>query len=190
MIGAVLAGGAGRRLGGEGKAAHLLAGRPLISYAAAALAAVCERVAVVCKRETALPDLPDLPSLERWEEPDEPRHPLVGILYALERADAPVLVCGADMPFLTADACRSMLMAAGGAGAPAAVAMAGGVLQPVFGVYSPRALERLRAEPPGVALTEAVERLRPAKVALPPRLVAGVNTPEELADAEAVLQAG
>ena len=34
---------------------------------------VCARVAVVCKRDTALPPLPD--GVERWDEPDEPRHP-------------------------------------------------------------------------------------------------------------------
>jgi len=157
----------------------------LIAYPVAVLLAVCERVAVVCKRET---DLPDVGPVERWEEPDQPRHPLIGIVHALERAGEPVLVCGADMPFVTADACRSMLSAAGAASARAAVASAGGTLQPVLAVYSPAALEDLRAEPPDVPLIEAVERLQPTKVALPPRLVAGVNTPAELAEAEAALR--
>ena len=57
MIGAVLAGGRGSRFGRASKPAALLAGRPLASYPVDALGAVCDRVAVVCKRGTELPDL-------------------------------------------------------------------------------------------------------------------------------------
>ena len=184
MIGAVLAGGEGRRLGRGSKAAAQLAGRPLVEYPLEALADVCERVAVVCKRDTLLPELP---GAERWEEPDEPRHPLTGIVHALETAGAPVLVCAADMPFVTADACRTLIQGAGGS--PAVVASAAGVLQPTFGLYAPAALDILRAAPPASPLTRTVEELDPARVALPPSLVRSVNTPEELADAEALLAA-
>lgn len=185
MIGAVLAGGSGRRLGGRrGKPSAVLAGRPLVAYPLAALAVVCERVAVVCKPDT---DLPELAGAERWDEPAEPRHPLTGIVHALETAGAPVLVCAADMPFVTVDACRSLLAAAGSGGAPAAVATADGRLQPVLGVYAPAALEVLRAAEADAPLTATVEALGPARVALPPALVRSVNTPEELAAAEAEL---
>ena len=180
MIGAVLAGGGGRRLGG-GKPGALLGGRPLISYPRATLAAVSDRVAVVCKPGTTLPELE---GAERWDEPDEPRHPLTGIVHALDRAGEPVLVCGADMPFVTGDACRSLLAAAAGS---AAVAVAGGQLEPLLGVYAPAALEQLRDAPPDAALRETVESLDPVRVALPPALVRSVNTPEELAAAEAAL---
>lgn len=109
MIGAVLAGG-GRRRGERGSApAALLAGRPLVSYPVAALAGVCDRIAVVCKEHTTLPKLP---GTERWNESAEPRHPLTGIVHALEMAAGPVLVCAGDMPFVTADACRTLLHAA------------------------------------------------------------------------------
>ena len=184
MIGVVLAGGEGRRLGGGSKAGAQLAGRALVEYPLEALAEVCGRVAVVCKRDT---QLPSLPGAERWDEPDEPRHPLTGIVHALETADAPVLVCAADMPFVTADACRTLLQGAGGS--PAVVATAAGVLQPTFGLYAPAALDVLRAAPPDAALTRTVEALGPARVALPPSLVRSVNTPEQLADAEALLAA-
>jgi molybdopterin-guanine dinucleotide biosynthesis protein A len=185
MIGAILAGGAGRRLGGRrGKPAAELAGRPLVAWPLAAVAAVCDPVAVVCKADTSLPELD---GVQRWDEPDEPRHPLTGIVHALERAGGPVLVCAADMPFVTADACRSLLTAAGTGGAPAAVAVAGGVLQPVLGVYAPVALDALRDAEPDAPLTQTVEALDPARVALPPALVRSVNTPEELAEAEAEL---
>ncbi|MGZ4201509.1 MAG: molybdenum cofactor guanylyltransferase [Thermoleophilaceae bacterium] len=184
MIGAVLAGGAGSRLGAEAKPAALLAGQPLAAYPVGALHEVCERVALVCKRDTKLPPLD---GAERWDEPDEPRHPLTGIVHALERAGEPVLVCAADMPFVTADACRSLL------GAPqksvAVLAAADGVLTPTFGVYAPAALEVLRAAEPDAPLTRTVEALEPTRVALPPRVVQSVNTPEELAEAERLLAA-
>ena len=184
MIGAVLAGGEGSRFGG-GKPAAVLAGRPLVSYPVSALAEVCSRVAVVCKRGTVLPDLD---GAERWEEPDEPQHPLTGIVFALSQADGePVLVCAADMPFVTADACRTLLKAP--AKGPAVVAVADGVLQPTFGLYAPQALDVLRAAPPDTRLTDTVEQLGPVRVALPARLVRSVNTREELADAEKVVAA-
>lgn len=189
MIGAILAGGAGRRLGGRrGKAAAELAGRPLASYPLAALAGVCQRVAVVCKPDTPLPELP---GAERWDEPPQPRHPLTGILHALGVAGGPVLVCAADMPFVTADACRTLLTAAGAArDASAAVAVAGGRLEPALGVYAPAAADALRAAPADAALSAAVESLSPVRVALPAALVRSVNTPDELAAAEAELRGG
>jgi molybdenum cofactor guanylyltransferase len=182
VIGALLAGGSGSRLGPGAKPAVLLAGRPLVAYPADALGEVCERVAVVCKRDS---EVPELPGVERWEEPDEPRHPLTGIVHALDEAAAPVLVCAADMPFVTADACRTLLQAAGSS--PAVVATAEGELQPTFGLYAPAALDVLRAAPADAPLTRTVESLDPARVALPPALVRSVNTPEDLAEAEALL---
>jgi molybdopterin-guanine dinucleotide biosynthesis protein A len=184
VIGAVLAGGAGRRLGGD-KPVALLGGRPLISYPLAALAAVCERVAVVCKPATVLPELD---GVERWDEPEQPRHPLTGIVHALEVAEAPVLVCAADMPFVTSDACRTLLEATGDT--PAVVAIAGGVLQPVLGLYAPAALPTLRSAPPDAPLTETVAALAPVRVALPPALVRSVDTPQELQEAERSLATG
>jgi len=181
MIGAVLAGGGRRGASGSAPGA-LLGGRPLISYPVAALGDVCDRIAVVCKEHTTLPSLP---GTERWNEPAEPRHPLTGIIHALERAAAPVLVSAADMPFITADACRTLMHAA--TSGPAVVATAEAVLQPTFGLYTPAALERMRVAPDDAPLTETVESLDPVRVALPPGLVLSVETADQLADAEAVL---
>ena len=184
MIGVLLAGGEGRRLGGGSKACVEVGGRPLAAYPAAALAAVCTRVAFVAKPGS---ELPTLPGVERWDEPEEPRHPVVGIVHALEQAGEAVLVVGADMPYVTPDACASVI--AGGGGAPAAVGVAARILQPLFAVYAPAALESLRAAPPDGRLTDMVEALRPGRVALPPAIVRSVNTPEDLAEAEAELGA-
>jgi molybdopterin-guanine dinucleotide biosynthesis protein A len=182
MIGVLLAGGAGSRLGGRSKAAVEVGGRPLASYPAAALAAICDAVVFVAKADT---ELPEVDGVERWDEPDEPRHPVVGIVHALERAGGPVMVCAADMPYVTADACAALLTGAGGS--TAAVGVAGGVLQPLFAVYAPGALNGLRAADPDARLTDIVESLEPARVAVPPPIVRSVNTPEELAEAEAEL---
>ena len=168
---------------GGGKAARELAGRALASYPAAALGAVCSRVALIAKADSALPALE---GVEVWIEPDEPRHPVAGLIRALEQAGEGVLVCAGDMPFVTADACRVL---AHGARQPAAVAFACERLQPLLGVYFPSALPALRAAPPDAPLTRTVESLRPALVELPAEVVRSVDTPEALAEAERELRA-
>ena len=175
MNGAILAGGDGTRLGGRSKATLELDGRPLAAHVAAALGAVCAPVAVVCKPDT---ELPELHGVARWDEPVEPRHPLTGIIHALERASGPVLVCAVDMPWVTPDACKSLRDAA--PGAVAAVAVGEGELCPVFAVYAPDALDRLRDARADAPLRETVEALEPARVALPPALLRSVNEPKDL----------
>ena len=173
MIGVILAGGHGRRMGG-GKAARELKGRPLASYPAAALRASCGRVAIVAKRDSRLPLLE---GVERWDEPDEPRHPLTGIVHALERAGEDVLVCAADMPRVTPEACRRLIEAR-------AIAASGGRLQPVFGVYRVEWLDALRAAPADRSLTRTVEALHPPSLDLPADVVLSIDTPETLRAAE------
>jgi len=173
--GAILAGGAGSRLGGVSKAMLELDGRPLAVHVAEVLAQVCELVAIVCKPDT---ELPQIAGVDRLDEPAEPRHPLTGIVHALEQAAGPVLVCAVDMPWVTADACRSLLDAA--PGAPAAVAVGDGEMCPVFAVYAPDALTTLRSAPAGAPLRETVDALDPARVALPPALLRSVNEPADV----------
>lgn len=184
MIGCVLAGGIGRRLGAP-KAAAELTGRALISYPLAALAAVCERVVVVCKRDTELPPL----DAERWDEPDEPRHPIAGIVHALERAGGPVLVCAADMPFVTPVVC-ALIAAELRPGFKAAVAFSDGRLQPLLAAYAPEALEALRTAPQSQPLTRTAESLTPITIGVESEVVFNVNTPGDLAEAERRLRSG
>src|SRR3954465_1942992 len=125
LVGVVLAGGLGRRLGAA-KAPALLAGKPLVAYPVEVLASVCERVVVVAKADTELPPL----DVERWDEPDAPRHPVAGLVHALERARTPILACAADMPFVTPEVLRRIgdgLQA----GVPAAVAFSEDRLEPL-----------------------------------------------------------
>lgn len=184
-IGVVLGGGLGRRLGG-GKAIVALGGRPLISYPLAALQAALGEVRVVAKPDTPLP--PDL-GCEVWSEPAAPRHPLVGIVHALLcAAGRPVLVCAADLPFVTPKLLVALADADPGA-APAVIAARRGSPQPLLGCYQPRAAALLAA-----AAQEATAPVRAAVAAIGPQLhevdptqLFNVNTPEDLRRAGAIL---
>src|SRR3954463_13137923 len=119
---------------GAPKATAGLAGRPLIAYPVAALHTVCERVVVVAKRHTELP-----PELERWDEPDDPQHPVAGLCHALQQANGPILVCAADMPFVTPEVLRLTPV-----DLPphrtAAVGSCDGRIEPLLAAYAPEAL--------------------------------------------------
>jgi len=169
---------------GGAKAARRLAGLPLLAYPATALATVCELVAVVCKPGT---ELPDGGPWELWDdEPIEPRHPATGIAHALARAGGPVLVCAADMPFVTGSECERLTAAMNEQpGALAVVAEAEGHLQPVFAIYRPPAGAALiDAAARGAPLRHAVEALEPVRVELPAAALRSIDTPEALAAAE------
>ncbi len=178
--GIVLAGGAGRRMGGE-KAVATFRGEPLVARPLAALADAFDRVAVVCKRDTTLPPLGA--GVERWDEPDEPRHPVAGLLHALDCAGGPVVVCAADMPFVTARALRELAGALGGDGL-AAVAVADGIWQPVLAAYGQGARAELSGAPAGSPLTEMVRALDPVLVEVAAGVAVSLDTPEALAAAE------
>jgi molybdopterin-guanine dinucleotide biosynthesis protein A len=145
---------------------------------------VCERVVVVAKRDTELP-----PGVERWDVPDDPRHPIAGITHALERAGEPILVCAADMPFVSADI-LALLAAELRPGLKAAAGFCEGRLEPLLAAYAPEALEVLAEAPPDEPLRRTVESLMPVLVDISPDAVFNVNTPEELAEAEERLRRG
>jgi molybdopterin-guanine dinucleotide biosynthesis protein A len=100
---AILAGGAGRRIGGH-KAVALLAGRPLISYPLGAARAAGLEVVIIAKPSTVLPEL-ETPVLTESEQ--LPQHPLSGIVTGLEHFPALVAV-PCDMPFLPASLLRTL----------------------------------------------------------------------------------
>jgi len=185
VVGAVLAGGAGSRLGGS-KAAALLAGRPLLSYPLAALRAAVGEVAVVAKADTELPSVGY--GILIWREPDEPRHPLAGIVEALRRAEGrPVVVLACDLPFVTAELVRELVRAdAGNAPAVVATTHERGP-QPLCARYEPAALDLLAGfDPAGRAIAQ-VQALRPLQLAVDPDLLRNINSADDLAAAEAEL---
>ena len=184
-IGVVLAGGGGRRIGGD-KAMVELEGRPLLFYPLAVLRAVLDEVAVVAKQSTILPALD--PDVAIWLEADEPRHPLAGIVHALRCARGrPVMVVAGDMPFVT----RGLVAALArerSRGAPAVVPRASGSLQPLCARYDPRALTALAACDFGAPVRDVVAALSPRIVDWPDdEPFFNVNHPEDILQAAALL---
>ncbi len=137
---AVLAGGAGRRLGGHKPCAEL-AGAPLIARPLEAAREAGLEAIVVAKQGTRLPPLDARVVLE----PAEPSHPLCGVLaalrYALRRPRPPaVITIACDMPFVTGGL-LSWLAARPGA----VLAHAAGRPQPLLARWPPAAIEQVQA---------------------------------------------
>jgi molybdenum cofactor guanylyltransferase len=194
VVGVILAGGAARRMGGADKALLPLAGRPLVAHVAARLAPQVSRMALSANGDPArfalwLPQVPVLADPPQLQDAG----PLAGLLAAMiwaksEGASALVTVA-VDTPFLPSDLVARLGEAAGSAGA--ACARSHGrvhytsALRPVAGLA---ALQQ--------ALIAGERRLRfglEAAVAVPFDGVFdpfhNLNTPEDLAAAEAFLAA-
>jgi molybdenum cofactor guanylyltransferase len=181
VMGAVLAGGRGKRLS-ETKATTPLAGRPLIAYPLEAMEKAGIEVVVVAKRDTRLPEL----AVPVWYERDEPAHPALGIATVLQRAPTDsVLVVACDMPFVTTE----LLAHLASLPYPLALPSAGGRLHPLLGVYA-RGLATSFAFSlnKGQSLQQTVADLSPHLIdeseleqfGKAGRLLFNVNTPEDL----------
>jgi molybdopterin-guanine dinucleotide biosynthesis protein A len=186
VLGAVLAGGLGSRLGAR-KAGIELGGRSLISYPLAAIAAAGLDAVVLTKPGEELPAL-DVPVLA---EPAEPRHPLCGIVAAL-RMGRPIVAVACDLPFVS----PGLIELLAGMSEPLVVPTLDGRPQPLLARYEPSLLPQLEAalerEEP---LTRTVESLGArllgedelAHFGDPARLLFNVNDPDDLREAEALL---
>jgi molybdopterin-guanine dinucleotide biosynthesis protein A len=181
VMGAVLAGGRGTRLG-ESKAMVQFGGRPLISYPLEAIEKTGLDVVVVAKRDTPLPEL----AVPVWYERDEPAHPALGIATVLQRTPTDsVLFVGCDMPFVTTE----LLAHLASLPYPLALPSAGGRLHPLVGLYA-RGIATAFAFSLGgeKSLQQTVAELGPhlideselAHFGDPERLLFNVNTPEDL----------
>jgi molybdopterin-guanine dinucleotide biosynthesis protein A len=179
-IGVVLAGGAGSRLGGA-KPGALLGGRPLAAWVAAALGEVVGEVAIVAKTATPLPGLGA--GVAIWREPAEPMHPLAGIVWAIQSAGGrAVLTCPVDLPFVGPEVLRALLAG------PDGLAVAAG--QPLLGCFPASALSELEAAVlEGRPARDTIAALAPTVVAVSAEQLFNVNTPGDLATAEARLRA-
>jgi molybdenum cofactor guanylyltransferase len=193
IVGAVLAGGASRRMG-KPKATLELGGRPLLEYPLAAVQGAGLEPAVVAKVRTTLPPL----AVPRWDEPDEPTHPLTGIVAALSAARGrPVLAVACDMPFVTAELLADL--AARGGRADLVLAETAGRLHPLLARWDPALLPALRdalaREAPLHELAEELDANRIGEAELrrfgdPARLLFNVNDPGDLERAGELLRAG
>ncbi len=131
---AILAGGAGRRLGGRDKGLELLAGRPLIAYVFESIRAQVSRVMILANRHAevyaayAPVVADDVPGF---------RGPLAGIATALARCDTSwLLTASVDVPRPPRDLAERLLGAVGER--DVAVAHDGERRQPLFALYARR----------------------------------------------------
>ena len=136
LLGAILAGGEGRRLGGRVKPLLELEGRTILEKTIEVLSEVCQRVVIVAKESSWL----DKQSIPVLLDESEIRAPLFGIQAALrEGAGNPVLVVAGDMPFL-----ESGLLSSIASHVPprdAALPRLEGLNQPTCAVYGARCLD-------------------------------------------------
>ncbi len=177
VIGAVLAGGSGSRIGGA-KATAQLDGQALITYPLTAALGALGSVAVVAKDDVELPQLDQ--RVELWIEPDEPRHPVVGVIEALRRAEGrAVLIIACDLPLLTSEVV-ALIASAEAEGSVAVMASAAGRPQPLLARYEPAALALLEKFDTDGPMTEQVMALMPTLVEVPAEASFNVNDLEQL----------
>ena len=192
IFGVILAGGQGQRMGGVDKALVPLASAPLLAHVIARLEPQVERLALSANGDAArfarfgLPVLPDAGGAG----------PLAGVLAALRWA-APlgataVVSAPVDGPFLPGDLCPRLCLAAESAAEGLAVAQAGGRLHPTFALWPVGLAGPLAAFLDSGAKPKVMDFVA-AHGATEARFADGsgfdnLNTPEDLARAEAVLR--
>jgi molybdopterin-guanine dinucleotide biosynthesis protein A len=186
IVGLVLAGGRSVRFGSE-KAAALLAGSPLLIWAARRLQRTCAKVAANVRTGTEAEGLAraeGLPLL--YDLPGDALGPLagvkVGLLWAKEQGARALAVSPCDVPLLPEDVFARLIKAAGSG--PAMVETSEGV-QPLCAVWPVSALEPVTAALHGgqhPATWRLLQSLGATRVRFEePRQFANVNTQADLA---------
>jgi molybdopterin-guanine dinucleotide biosynthesis protein A len=182
-VAAILAGGRSRRMGAP-KATVLLDGRPLLDHVAVHARAAGLTPVVVAKRDSMLPTS----DLVRWHEPDDPRHPLTGVVAALRRAAAPIVVVPVDLPHVA----PGLLATLAAHPAPLVVVEAAGRLHPLLGRFDPIHADALEdAARVGAPVVRTVLRLDAVRIGEaevarhgePARILRNVNRPDDLSGA-------
>ena len=192
--GLLLAGGLGRRMGGGLKGMALLDGRPLLAHAAAragpqvACLAVNANAPTAAFAELGLPVLPD--PVTGFVGPLA--GVLAGMLWAREAGYGWVASFPCDAPFFPATLVHDL--AVEGDGADIVTATSGGRRHPVFALWATRLAGDLHHALAGEGLRKVdrwTARHRMADVEFPVSPAGdpffNINTPEELAAAEARL---
>ena len=140
VVGVLLAGGDGRRLGGE-KAMVEIGGRTIAERALEPLRAVCDTVVVSCRLGTTLPTLTGVE--EAWVQREDDGGPVAGLASALREARGrTILALAISLPLMSEQVLRELL-AVKADGRAAVVPSLGGRLEPLVGRWSPSALPML-----------------------------------------------
>lgn len=131
VSGVILAGGLARRMNNRDKGLIPYNGRPLVSYAMAALAAVADQSFINANRNQEHYQAFGLPVIA--DQTDSFDGPLAGILTAMVHADTDVLlVMPCDSPLIKAEHLQKLLVGRAENDADIAVAFDGERLHPVF----------------------------------------------------------
>lgn len=180
-VGVVLCGGASTRMGYD-KAKLELTGKPLALWVAEALAAAGAHPVVAQGGDPPAPLV---------ATPDSTLHagPLAALIDALSH-HGDILVCPTDVPTVPAELLAALVQEAQRTGAPVVLACSGR-LEPLIGHYASAALsmlrEGLRAGAQGPK--EVLDHSRVPTIPVAPADVLNVNTPADLVEAEAILEA-
>ena len=185
-LGVILAGGAGRRIGG-GKPVVMLAGKPLLAHVIARLAPQCAALAINANDPAGL-DAHGLPIIADGAQGHQ--GPLSGVLAAMEWASAQgakrVLTAPVDTPFLPPDLAARLIKAR----APIALAATDDGVQGTCGIWDVgllcalvQALAAGQRKVTDFAMAQGAVRVhfdtRDAFL--------NINTPDDLAAAQAML---
>lgn len=190
IFGVILAGGAGRRMGGVDKATLRLAGRSLVAHAVDRLEPQVERLAISANGDPARLSALGLPVLADAQS----QGPLSGVLAALDWA-APlgataVVTAAVDTPFFPGDLVPRLIMASDPSGV--ALARSGGNDHPTFGLWPVTLRDDLRVflDSGAKASVRAFADARGAARADFPDdgSFLNLNTPEDLSRAEALIR--
>lgn len=196
IFGVILAGGAGRRMGGAGadgadKALLPLAGQPLLTHVQDRLEPQVEALAISANGDPARLGFAGLPVLAD----DIGAGPLAGVLAALGWAAAAgadaVVSAPVDLPFLPCDLVPRLWMAGDGG---LAVAECSGRVHPACALWPVALAPSLRAylaagEARVMGFASAQGAARAPFATGTPDPFANLNTPGDLAAAEAALRA-
>ncbi|MBO1073050.1 molybdenum cofactor guanylyltransferase MobA [Roseomonas marmotae] len=198
-LGVVLAGGLARRMGGGDKPLRELGGRPLLAHVLARLRPQVTALLLNANGDPARFGPFGLPVVADGV-PDYPG-PLAGVLAALDWAAAHrpglewVVSVPGDSPFIPADLVARLHRAREVAGVPMACAKSGGWTHPPVGLWPVALREELRAAllADERKIDRWTARFGCASAEWPDRPrdpFFNANTPEELAEAEALLRQG
>jgi len=191
VIGAILAGGANSRFGGEPKGLHTVGGVRIIDRVWRALLDVSSEVILI---SNAVEAPRWLPGTRVFGDVRDERGSLVGIHTALVQTQSNVIVVAWDMPFVTSELLR--LIRDRGRGEPfAAVPQGDGGLEPFCAMYTPACLPTIEAalDRGELRMSTVLERLpsltritvaEMSTIGDPSRLFFNVNDAADLALAE------
>ena len=192
-VGAILAGGAASRFGGKPKGLASVGGQRMIDRVASALKNSADEIVLVANAPDAASWLPGIPVAR---DVLTGRGSLIGIDAALAWAEAPVLVVGWDMPFVSSALLTRLRAEGETANAPAAVEGLRGVegacayytpdCRPVIARLVERGEFRLRALFDAMPKSRRLPISQLAGFGDVERVFFNVNTPGDLARAESL----